>query len=120
MLQLQELTNQRQYQRFQTKYHACAMMVNWSVKFDIIDISNNGLSFLYLGKDKWFNELTELNIAFGDELFLKKIPIISISDFTFKNCFLPMRRHSVMFHKLKSHQQAQLDHLILCCRKGHA
>ena len=120
MLQLQELTNQRQYQRFQTKNHACAMMVDWSVKFDIIDISNNGLSFIYLGRDKWFNELSELNIAFGDELLLKKIPIISISDFTFKNYFLPMRRHSVMFHKLKSHQQVQLDHLILCCRKGNA
>ncbi len=121
MLQLQELANQRQYQRFQTKDHAFAMMINWSVKFDIIDISKNGLSFLYLGKDKWFDELSELDIAFGDEMFLKKIPIISISDSTFKKCFLPMRRHSVMFHKLKSHQQAQLHHLILSCRKkGHA
>jgi len=120
MLQLQEFANQRQYQRFQTKDRAFAMLVNWTIKFDIIDISKNGLSFLYLGNDKWFNELSELNIALGDELFLKKIPIISISDSTVKNYLLPMRRHSVMFHKLKSQQQAQLHHLLLCCRKGHA
>jgi hypothetical protein len=120
MLQLQENANQRQYQRFQPQDRAFAMLVSWTIKFDIIDISQNGLSFLYLGKDKWFNEPSELDIAFGNELFLKKIPIISISDSTLKNRLLPMRRHSVMFHKLTSPQQAQLNHLILCCKKGHA
>jgi len=120
MLQLQEVRDQRQHQRFQTKDRAVAMLVNWSIKFDIIDISNTGLSFLYLGKDKWFDELSELNIAFGDQLFLKKIPIISISDSTLNKSILPMRRHSVMFHKLESHQQDQLQNFILHCRKAHA
>ena len=120
MLQLQKATDQRQYQRFQTKERAVAMLANWSIRFDIIDISKNGLSFLYLGKDKWFDDLSELDIAFGDELFLKKIPIISISDSTLKKTLIPMRRHSVMFHKLKSHQQDQLQNFILSCRKAHA
>jgi hypothetical protein len=120
MLQVQGVAEQRQHQRFQTKDRAVAMLVNWSIRFDIIDISNNGLSFLYLGKDRWFDELSELDIAFGDELFLKKIPIVSISDSTFKKSLLPMRRHSVMFHKLESHQQDQLQNFILSCRKAHA
>ena len=120
MLQLQGLADQRQFQRFQTKDRAVAMLVNWSIKFDIIDISKNGLSFLYLGKDKWFDELSELDIAFGDILLLKKIPIISISDSTLKKTLIPMRRHSVMFYKLKSHQQEQLHNFILSCRKAHA
>ena len=120
MLQLQGITDQRQYQRFQTKIRAVAMLVNWSIKFDIIDISKNGLSFLYLGKNKWFDDLSELDIALGDELCLKRIPIISISDSTFKKSLIPMRRHSVMFHKLKSHQQDQLHNFILSCKKAHA
>ena len=74
MPQLQQFTNQRQYQRVKTKNRAFAMLVDWTIKFDIVDISKTGLSFLYLGKDKWFDELAELNIAFGDEFFFKKSP----------------------------------------------
>ena len=120
MPQLQQFTNQRQYQRVKTKNRAFAMLVDWTIKFDIVDISKTGLSFLYLGKDKWFDELAELDIAFGDEFFLKKVPIISISDSTYTHCLIPMRRHSVMFLQLKPLQLARLQHLLLSCTKGCA
>ena len=120
MPQLQHFANQRQYQRFKTKNRAFAMLADWTIKFDIIDISKNGLSFLYLGKAQWFDELSELDIAYEDGQFLKNIPIISISDSTYTNCLIPMRRHSVMFHQLKPLQQTRLQHLLLFCNKGCA
>jgi hypothetical protein len=104
MPQLHQFANQRQYQRFKAKNRAFAMLADWTIKFDIVDISKNGLSFLYLGKAQWFDKLSELDIAYEGGQFLKNIPIISISDSTYTNCLIPMRRHSVMFHKLESLQ----------------
>jgi hypothetical protein len=120
MPQLHQFANQRQYQRFKAKNRAFAMLADWTIKFDIVDISKNGLSFLYLGKAQWFDKLSELDIAYEGGQFLKNIPIISISDSTYTNCLIPMRRHSVMFHKLESLQQSRLQHLLLFCNKGSA
>ena len=120
MLQLQELINQRQDRRFQIKNRAFAMLANWTIRFEIIDISSKGLAFRYIGKEKWFSDLNELDLLYGEDFCLKKFPIISISDYTISKSFIPMRRHSVMFHKLQPHQQDQLQQFIRNCAKGNA
>lgn len=120
MLQLQELVNQRQDKRFQIKNCAFAKLADWTIRFEIIDISNKGLAFRYIGREKWFSDLNELDILYGDDFYLKKFPIISISDFTISKSLIPMRRHSVMFDKLLPHQQAQLQQFIRNCSKGNA
>lgn len=115
------LTNQRTHARFRAKKLAFAVMVNSAIMFQLIDISTNGLAFVYIGKEKWFDELPELDLLFyGHDFWLKRFPIISISDFTLEKNGVPMRRHGVMFGNLNSAQQEQLHHFIVAYTDGEA
>lgn len=116
-----KLINQRAFTRFRVKKLAFAMMVNSAILFQLVDISKNGLSFSYIGREKWFDDFPELDVLiYGHDFYLKGFPIISVSDFTLDNSCLPMRRHSVMFHKLNPVQQTQLYHFILYYTEGKA
>jgi hypothetical protein len=107
------MANQRKFKRFQVKGRAVAVLGNWTITFDIIDISENGLAFCYVGKDKWVNEdLLAMDLYYENDFCLKELPIISISDFLFRHSFIPMRRHSVMFDMLSPQQQTQLQYFL--------
>ncbi len=109
----------RQDLRFRVNDQVLAV-VNSAEQFHIIDISDHGLAFRYVGKSKWFGNPEEVDISYRNTICLKKFPVESVSDYTVGSDPLPMRRHSVKFGKLKSHQQAQLYQLILYYTKGKA
>ena len=109
--------NKRQNNRYQVKDRAIAIL-NSAILFHIIDISKKGLSFRYIGKEKWLNNPGEIDIFFGENLCLEKLPTITVSDFALDGGFIPMRRHSVRFGVLTAFQQAQLDYFLLHYTNG--
>lgn len=104
-----ELIERRAHARFQARGRALVMIPHGTLPYHIIDLSISGLAIRYIGKEKRFAELSELNIFWGEELFLEKMPVTSISDFALDKGHIPMRRLGVKFGELSSYQRSQPD-----------
>lgn len=101
----------RQYTRFPTKKGV--IIVLDSKSGELIDISFGGISFRYLGQNKWPTDTIE-GIFFGnDDLCWLKIPLRTITDEIILgnqryNHTKEVRRHSMAFGDLAPQQTHQL------------
>lgn len=107
-----ESKERRQYTRFLTKGGTViALNANFG---ELIDISFGGLSFRYLGKDEWPNDMAEgEGMFFGDDdSFWSNVPLKTVSDDALDNeeyaASKQVRRHSMAFGELTPQQMHQL------------
>ena len=85
----------RKFSRFKVKDHTFVIL-SFAVPFHILDISVDGLSFRYLGKEKWFDNPKHIDITYKN-IHIKKVPVQSVSDSQLNKDLMPTRRHSLKF-----------------------
>src|SRR6056297_1072841 len=104
----------RQHQRFKAKDRALVLVNNGpeSLPFHIIDISEGGLSFRYLGHKLKRSEVKSVSLFHNHDLVVKDLPIKSISDHRLRDNLVPVRRGSVRFAELEDDKLSKLEHFI--------
>ena len=90
----------------------------------ILDISDNGMSFIYAGAEIPQNEALELSIyLYNKELFIDKIPSRVVSNFKIPHeslfDFVVLMRCSLKFNSLDESQRDQLSYLIRNFTSGY-
>ncbi len=138
-----EFIERKKHERFKVKNGAIAMIRPLSTKQEqtknmsvdgnafvatakycqIINISNDGLSFRYIDRNGKSNEPFELDVLFIQDsiclTYLKNVPfeIVWISNETSKtsSSHLKTRQLGVQFGEMTSHQIAQLDRFLEKC-----
>jgi hypothetical protein len=76
--------------------------------YHIIDISEGGVSFHYLGKKIKFEERCTINLYHENELIIDDLPTNLISDNLMRNGLVPKRRRSLCFDSLSINQKTKL------------
>jgi len=105
-----EYTPVREKQRFQAVNRALVLIDRGpdSLPFHIMDISEGGLSFRYLGQKLKRNDIKDLSLYHNHELIVDKLPVKSVSDYRLRDNFVPVRRGSVHFATLSAEQLKKL------------
>ncbi len=100
----------REKQRFQAVNRALVLIDRGpeSLPYHIMDISEGGLSFRYLGQKLKRSDIKELSLYHNHEKIVDKIPIRSVSDYRLKDNIVPVRRGSVRFAALEEEQLNKL------------
>ena len=106
----------RSFKRYKSKDGALAVL-NRAITFHLIDISENGLAFRYVGIEKWFDDPVELDIVYND-FCLKNLMVQTVSDLQISNGVIQTRRHSVTFCNLSVLQKQQLKQFLDEYTKG--
>lgn len=104
----------RQHQRFKAKDRALALLNNGpeSLPFHIMDISEGGLSFRYLGPKLKRSEVKCVSLYHNHDLVVKDLPIQAVSDFRLRDNLVPVRRGSVRFAELENDKLSRLERFI--------
>lgn len=104
----------RQHQRFKARDRALVLINNGpeSLPFHIIDISEGGLAFRYLGHKLKRSEVKSVSLYHNHDLVVKDLPIKSISDHRLRDNLVPVRRGSVRFAELEDDKLSKLEHFI--------
>ncbi len=104
----------REHQRFAAMDRALVLINQGpeSLPYHIVDISEGGLSFRYLGKKLKRAEIHKVSIYFDSELIVDDLPINSISDYKLQDNLVPVRRGSIIFQELSPEQLSKLENFI--------
>lgn len=104
----------RSYQRFKAADRALVLVNQGpeSLPFHIVDISEGGLSFRYLGQKLRRSEVKKISLYHDNKLIVDDIPIKTISDYRLRDNMVPVRRGSIRFKELDSDQLNQLETFI--------
>ena len=104
----------REHQRFKAMQRALVLFPQSpeALPYHIIDISQGGLSFRYLGNKLKSSEISEINLYHEYELIVDSIPIEMISDYRLRDNLVPVRRGSLSFSRLDKEQKAQIETFI--------
>ena len=109
-----EIAERRTHKRFPAKERALIYIMSdsYGMLYHIIEISNGGLSFRYLGEDVLINGSSELSIVIEDNYYMTEIPVKTVSDTQLVNGYIPLRRRGVRFGELSPMQKSQLNDFI--------
>ena len=77
--------------------------------YHIIDISDGGLSFRYIGKKIKKKQITPVSLYHGEELIVGDLPAKVVSDLKLRDNFVPVRRGSLCFGSLSIEQRDKLS-----------
>ena len=101
----------REYQRFKAMDRALVLINQGpaALPYHIMDISEGGLSFRYLGHKLKPTCIEKISLYHNHELIVEDIPIQSVSDFRLRDNLVPVRRGSVRFGKLTAEQLSKLE-----------
>ena len=104
----------RSYQRFKAMERALVLVDQGpeSLPFHIVDISEGGLSFRYLGQKLKRSEVKKVSLYHDYKLIVEDIPIKAISDHRLRNNIVPVRRGSILFKELDPEKHSQLETFI--------
>ncbi len=83
-----------------------------SLPYHIVDISEGGLSFRYLGKKLKRSEIKKVSLFYDSEMVVDDIPINAISDYRLQDNLVPVRRGSIIFKELTPEQLNKLEEFI--------
>lgn len=83
-----------------------------SLPYHIMDISEGGLSFRYLGQRLKRSQVKNISLYHDHELIVDDIPIQAISDFRLRDNLVPVRRGSVRFADLDKEKSRKLEAFI--------
>ena len=111
-----EIAERRTHKRFPAKERALINIKSDAyglLLYHLIEISNGGLSFRYLGEDILINGSSELSIVIEDNFYMTEIPVETVSDTLLVNGYIPLRRRGVRFGKLSPMQKSQLNDFIM-------
>lgn len=112
----EQVRKQRKDRRFLARERTLAQVSSApDILFHVIDISQGGLAFRYLGDQELAMIPAEVDILQDERFALTKIPVHPVSDCAISFGFIPMRRRSVQFGELTPWQKAELSHFILNC-----
>ncbi len=109
-----DLTEKRTCQRRSAMQRALVQVTHGpeALPFHIIDISQGGLSFRYLGKRLKVSEISEICLYHNQDLQLHNVPVKVVSDYRLRDSLVPVRRGSICFSSLSSEHQSQLESFI--------
>ena len=104
----------REHQRFKAKQRALVLFPRGeaALPYHIIDISEGGLSFRYLGKKLKRSEIVKINLYHEYDLLVDSLPVETVSDHLLRNNLVPVRRGSILFGALNSEQKGQVASFI--------
>lgn len=104
----------REHQRFVAAHRALVLIDSGpeSLPYHIMDISESGLSFRYLGQKLKRSKITEVNLYHDFELIVEGIPVQAVSDYRLQDNLVPVRRGSLIFKQLNTEQRSQLERFI--------
>lgn len=104
----------RQHQRFKAIDRALALVRHCPecLPYHIMDISEGGLSYRYLGPKIKRSEIKKINLYHDLELIAKSLPVKPVSDYRLHDHLIPLRRSSVQFKDLTDEQRGQLQNFI--------
>ncbi|MCF6265799.1 MAG: PilZ domain-containing protein [Desulfuromusa sp.] len=104
----------RSYQRFKAMDRALVLINQGpeSLPYHIVDISEGGLSFRYLGKKLKHSEIKKVSLYHDYKLIVDDLPINAISDYRLQNNLVPVRRGSIIFQELTDEQLSKLEAFI--------
>ncbi|MFK5925875.1 MAG: PilZ domain-containing protein [Desulfuromusa sp.] len=104
----------RSYQRFKAADRAL-VLVNpgpEALPFHIMDISEGGLSFRYLGQKLKRSDIKKISLYHNDKLIVDDLPIKSVSDYRLRDNMVPVRRGSIRFKELDPEKLSNLEAFI--------
>ncbi len=104
----------RSHQRFEAMERALVLVNEGpeALPYHIMDISEGGLSFRYLGKKLKRSEIKKVSLYHNDKLIVEDIPINAISDYRLSDNLVPVRRGSIIFKELTPEQLEKLEKFI--------
>lgn len=104
----------REHQRFKAAHRALVLIDTGpeSLPYHIMDISESGLSFRYLGQKLKRSEVKEISLYHDFDLIVKNIPVRAVSDHRLQDNLVPVRRGSVAFKDLNPEQRSHLERFI--------
>ena len=104
----------RSYQRFKAMDRALVLVDQGpeSLPFHIMDISEGGLSFRYLGQKLKRSEIKKISLYHDYKLIVDDIPIKAISDYRLRDNIVPIRRGSILFKDLDPEKLSKLETFI--------
>ena len=104
----------RSYQRFKAMDRALVLVDQGpeSLPFHIMDISEGGLSFRYLGQKLKRSEIKKVSLYHDYKLIVDDIPIKAISDYRLRDNIVPIRRGSILFKDLDPEKLSKLETFI--------
>ena len=104
----------RSYQRFKAIDRALVLVDQGpeSLPYHIMDISEGGLSFRYLGQKLKRSEIKKISLYHDYQLIVDDIPIKAISDYRLQDNIIPVRRGSILFKNLDSEKLSKLETFI--------
>ena len=104
----------RAHQRFSAIDRALVLIDHGpeTLPYHIVDISEGGLSFRYLGKKLKRSDIKNVSLYHDYKLIVDNLPINTISDYRLRDNLVPVRRGSITFKKLTSDQLGKLEAFI--------
>jgi len=104
----------REHQRFKAMHRALVLIDKGpeSLPYHIMDISESGLSFRYLGQKLKRSEVKEISLYHDFELIVDNLPVQTVSDHRLQDNLVPVRRGSLHFKELTPEQRSQLERFI--------
>ncbi len=104
----------RQHQRFKAMDRALVLVDQGpeSLPYHIMDISEGGLSFRYLGQKLRRSDIKKISLYHDYELIVDDLPIRTISDHRLRDNLVPVRRGSVRFADLDEAKLSKLEQFI--------
>ena len=104
----------RAHQRFSAADRALVLINHEpeALPYHIIDISEGGLSFRYLGKELKRSEVTKGSLYHDHKLIIDDLSINTASDYCLRDNMVPVRRRGVTFKELTLDQLSKLETFI--------
>ena len=106
------ITEKRSHARYKAKERALVIISEDTLPYHIIDISLGGLALRYIGEKQRADTISEVNLLYGNKIYLEKVPVESVSDNPLPDGYVPMRRLSVKYRSLDAEQKSRLKSFI--------
>ena len=107
----------REHERFKAKQRALVLLPQKSkpLPFHIIDISEGGLSFTYLGERIDLKGNYSVSLYDDQEMIVGDLPVKAVSNIRLSNVLVPVNRGSLCFEALDLNQRRSLSTFIKTC-----
>lgn len=112
---LKAFEERRQHERYTfNKKPTLLLSPTTVISYGVLDISDSGLAFVYMGWENWFKKEIKLDII-DEDFYLEDIPICIIEDVKLEdgsNTLKALRRCGVQFTDLRADQKVMLKKYI--------
>jgi hypothetical protein len=107
----------REHKRFKVKQRALVFLPQGpeATPYHILDISEGGLSFSYLGEKINLTGTFPVDLYDDQELVVENLPVKAVSDCRLRDDLVPVRRGSFCFESLSPNQRNGLVTFIENC-----